>query len=127
VRRADHSGSDVSGGIISSSLDDRNSSILSLRDPIKESSLPWNAPRLAARSIMLTACDRSWYEMVGMVGSSDMVNYIIDSLGGMTSSSFLEIKNACILMLISSTISSSLPLNAPRPAAIFIRTRAVDK
>ena len=75
MRRADHSGSDVSGGIISSSsLDDRNSSILSLRDPITESSLPWNAPRLAARSIMLTAWDRSWYEMVG---SSDMIRTVV--------------------------------------------------
>ena len=75
VRRADHSGSDVSGGIISSSfLDDRNSSILSLRDPITESSLPWNAPRLAARSIILTAWDRSWYEMVG---SSDMIRTVV--------------------------------------------------
>jgi len=75
VRRADHSGSDVSGGIISSSsLDDRNSSILSLRDPITESSLPWNAPRLAARSIILTAWDKSWYEMVG---SSDMIRTVV--------------------------------------------------
>ena len=78
MRRADHSGSDVSGGIISSSsLDDRNSSILSLRDPTTESSLPWNAPRLAARSIILTAWDKSWYEMVGMVGSSDMIRTVV--------------------------------------------------
>ena len=75
MRRADHSGSDVSGGIISSSsLDDRNSSILSLRDPTTESSLPWNAPRLAARSIILTAWDKSWYEMVG---SSDMIRTVV--------------------------------------------------
>jgi hypothetical protein len=75
VRRADHSGSDVSGGIISSSsLDDRNSSILSLKDPITESSLPWNAPRLAARSIMLTVWDRSWYEMLGF---SDMIRTVV--------------------------------------------------
>jgi hypothetical protein len=75
VRRADHSGSDVSGGIISSSfLDDRNSSILSLKDPITESSLPWNAPRLAAKSIMLTVWDRSWYEMLGF---SDMIRTVV--------------------------------------------------
>ena len=74
IRGSDHSGSEGSGGIISSSfLDDKNVSILSLRDPTAESSLPWKAPRPAARSITLRTSDKSSYEMVG---SSDMISTV---------------------------------------------------
>lgn len=74
IRGSGHSGSEVLGGIISSSfLDNKNVSILSLRDPTVESSLPLKAPRSAARSIALRASDRSWYEMVG---SSDIIGTV---------------------------------------------------
>ena len=74
IRGSGHSGSEGSGGIISSSfLEVKNVSILSLRDPTAESSLPWKAPRPAARSMTLRASDKSWYEMVG---SSDIISTV---------------------------------------------------